>query len=678
MGRTSVAESAVPIYRPDIDGLRALAVTSVCLFHAGISVISGGFAGVDVFFVISGYLIGGIIYREIVADTFSFAKFYARRAKRILPALFTLLGVTSVVAFLMLAPSELMHFAKSALSSIFAVSNISFWLGTNYFSPAAELNPLLMTWTLGVEEQFYLLVPALMLVIYRFAPRQLFSSIASVSVVSFLVCLWATARYPAASFYLLPTRAWELAIGVLLAMYESRYSGKGIARRLGIENVLSVVAVCLLLFAFCGLNSSTPFPGLAALIPVLGSALLIATSGSFINVRLLSWAPVVFIGRISYSWYLWHWPLLSFARIATDGQLAIGKAICVLAISFCAAVVSWKYIEERFRRSRFSARSTLRGYAIATAIMVVVVGALSINRGLPQRFSPELRTLETSRLGLSDDSCLANYGVSTPNLTSSCVSADRGRPSIALLGDSHAAALAGALRLEAIDSGHGFLQLTKASCPPLLGLTRRMPNHPQHERECSQFTSRALTYVMNQPSIKAVVLAGYWSAPFVEESSGSRFVQTDQLGVYVSPAESRTNLRIGLSRTIKALQAAHKHVIVALDVPMYRFDPLIHVETLYIPARKFVRGLLATDSGIGDWSAPQSDLLDWNDPSAQIPRIVSAQFPDVKVVDLANAFCARGECSFADRSGAFYIDDQHLSFIGAQRATRLLNVSKEM
>jgi peptidoglycan/LPS O-acetylase OafA/YrhL len=300
-------------YRPDIDGLRAIAILSVVLNHAGIPLVTGGFTGVDIFFVISGYLIGGHIYAELRAGEFGFLRFYQRRAKRILPVFFAVLIFVLAAAVALLSPADLAKLARSAFAAALSGSNIVFWHGANYFDTRSELNPLLMTWSLGVEEQFYAVIPLLMVLLGRIRRASTLPAILALSALSFLLSWSVLGSYPALVFYMLPARAWELGIGVALAIAEldpKRGLVPAAARQ-----VLSFAGLALMGFPLFLLNSTSAFPGPAAVPSVLGAALAIAAPESWINRRMLSLAPLVFIGKVSYSWYLWHWPLLAFLHI---------------------------------------------------------------------------------------------------------------------------------------------------------------------------------------------------------------------------------------------------------------------------------------------------------------------------------------------------------------------------
>ncbi|WP_144244377.1 acyltransferase family protein, partial [Pseudohaliea rubra] len=331
-------------YRPEIDGLRALAVLPIVLFHAGFAWLPGGYVGVDIFFVISGYLLGTIVSRDIAGGRFSVRRFYARRARRLLPAMLAMLAVTLVAGYFLLLPGELLRLAQATLSVLLLVPNIYFWeSATSYFGLDIATEPLLHTWSLGVEEQFYLLLPALLLVSARL--RRPWLLLAALLLISFLVNVSLMTIDSSSSFYLLPGRAWELLAGVLLG----RYGGKLRAHR-GSAGALGVAGLLLCTLPMVLLDETSPFPGSNALWPVLGTAaLLAATKDSDTGVSwLLARAPLVAIGRVSYSLYLWHWPVVVYLELARPD--ADSNRWLTLALSLALAWLSYTCIEQRYRR----------------------------------------------------------------------------------------------------------------------------------------------------------------------------------------------------------------------------------------------------------------------------------------------------------------------------------------
>lgn len=360
-------------YRPEIDGLRALAVVPVMLFHAGIPHFEGGFIGVDVFFVISGYLITTIILEDLKKDRFSLITFYERRARRILPALFLVIACSLPFAWSLMLPTQLRDFSTGTIAVILFVSNVLFWRTTNYFSPASEINPLLHTWSLAVEEQFYLIFPVFLFVMWRYLRTWAPWAVALVAFSSLLLCEWAVREVPTAAFYLSPSRAWELLAGSLVAFSAGRTEFK----KSELFSLLGLSAIVIPIFAF---KTNTPFPGHFALFPVVGTALLILFAGSTSTLgQLLASRPLVWTGLISYSAYLWHQPLLAFARLWDPSSSPSPLVMITLcAIALVLAALSWRYVEQPFRTKGRISRTQVFTFATAGAVLFLALGVSGI------------------------------------------------------------------------------------------------------------------------------------------------------------------------------------------------------------------------------------------------------------------------------------------------------------
>lgn len=364
-------------YRPEVDGLRAIAVVPVILFHAGFKVFSGGFVGVDVFFVISGYLITTIILEDLKKDRFSIINFYERRARRILPALFFMMSVSIVLGWLWLMPNDMEGFAKSIIAVSIFISNILFWSESGYFDAAVELKPLLHTWSLAVEEQYYVIFPVFLFLVWRFGKRWLLASLVVIGVVSFILAQWGSVAMPVANFYLLPSRGWELLIGAVAAVYHSRENRLEINRI--IREIGGVFGLLMILYSVFMYDQKVPYPGFYALAPTVGTVLIILFSdngtyiGKFIANRLF-----VGIGLISYSAYLWHQPLFAFARYneVHDDNKLIFSLLAVLSIIM--AYVSWRFIEKPFRDKERFGRNKIFLYSTVGGLIFIVFGVAGI------------------------------------------------------------------------------------------------------------------------------------------------------------------------------------------------------------------------------------------------------------------------------------------------------------
>jgi peptidoglycan/LPS O-acetylase OafA/YrhL len=663
-------------YRPDIDGLRALAILSVVLCHASVPWITGGFTGVDIFFVISGYLIGGHTYSEVRAGSFSYLRFYRRRAKRILPAFFAVMAFTLLAALVLLSPLEAAKCARAAFAATLSVSNLLFWHSANYFQTKSDLIPLLMTWSLGVEEQFYAVIPVLLVLVARIRRNWTLPAILAVCALSFLLAQYQldghSQRAFQAAFYLLPARAWELGVGVALAVAEQRGARISTVARfslaIGLARVILIVAPLFLL------NEHSLFPGAAALPSVLGTSMLIAVPACWINRRLLSLPPLVFVGRVSYSWYLWHWPLLAYLNILCGAKLPRAAPIVAIAVAFAVAVLSFYFIEQPFRRSTSPPRPLLLRYALVSAGLLAVCAVIWLSHGLPQRY-PQLARMEAANPPLSSDPCLIDNDDDQPNLSARCYDPADPRPSIALWGDSHAAALAPGLRSAAIEQGYGLVQLNKAACLPLSGALRYIPLIPAQAARCLSFNRRVLSLLQSDARIRIVILAGDW-AGCLDRTWERGWLTADiaQASAMPSLDAVRTLFIESLRALIETLRAAGKIVLVLEDIPNFDFDPLDRVRTARIRARGILAGWLgvedAGDSGFAPNGVASADALAVTTLRQAVPSE-----DGVELIDLKPALCsAPDHCAYRDEDRLLYADSGHLTLYGARYAVRNLRL----
>ena len=384
-------------YRAEIDGLRALAVVPVVLFHAGITGFGGGFVGVDIFFVISGYLITSIILNEQLKDSFTLASFYERRARRILPALMFVVLLSVIAAWYLLLPTELVDYGKSLISVGVFASNILFWQESDYFAATSEFIPLLHTWSLAVEEQFYLVFPLFMMASIAWLKRSRVVVLAILAVVSLLYCEWAWRNTPEANFFLAPSRAWELLAGVFCAFYlqslrvASSDSSSVVARGLpdGVKQVASLIGFCMTLYSIFFFTKAIPFPSVYALVPVVGTVLIIlfAESNTLVG-RLLSLPVFVGIGLVSYSAYLWHQPLFVFARINSYEELSPLLLMGLSVLAFVLAYISWRWVEKPFRnRHWLSQKQVLWMAALCSVVLIAIGSGFIMGDGFNERFA---------------------------------------------------------------------------------------------------------------------------------------------------------------------------------------------------------------------------------------------------------------------------------------------------
>lgn len=469
-------------YRPEIDGLRALAVVAVILFHAAVPGFGGGFIGVDIFFVISGYLITGIITKELILGHFSLAQFYERRIRRILPALFFVMLCCLVPACCLLLPSQWDEFYKSVIAVPLFVSNVLFWLSSGYFSTASEQKPLLHTWSLGVEEQFYIVFPLLLWLFWRFGRKNIVTLLWILFAASFSLAQWGGnlsahapfidqdlhwTNIPNGAFFLAPMRAWELLLGALVCLHPVKQYKKSYEwlAWIGLAGIVAPVFVY---------SKATPFPGFYALLPAMSTGFVLSCASAETRVaRVLSHRFAVAIGLISYSAYLWHQPLLSFARIYMMEALSYPAAALLIVATFVLAYISWRYIEQPFRNKNFGSRRQIFAFAFLGSVLFVLCGfaGLQTNGFHFKKLSQTEQSLITpvkSNAEQQENTCfLLDKAVQADAFAkNSCAAVSKAR-NILLIGDSHAASLYPALKPYLASQRINLQQMTAAYCVPL-------------------------------------------------------------------------------------------------------------------------------------------------------------------------------------------------------------------
>ncbi len=491
-------------YRRDIDGLRALAVMPVVLYHAGFPGFSGGFVGVDVFFVISGFLITSIIAGELEAGGFSLSHFFQRRIRRIFPALFVMLLATALAGLFFMAPRDVAMLGKGiAATSLFA-SNILFWREQGYFEAGSADNPLLHTWSLGVEEQFYLLFPLFLMLAFRLG-RHMKAAVLAVLGISFVLSLVAVRTHPSAAFFLLPPRGWELMLGAALALGAIPAPQNRVVRE-----ILGGLGFGLIVFAVFWLDKSMPFPGLYAVLPCAGAACLILSRGTF-AAGILSLRPVVMTGLVSYSLYLWHWPLAVFMQYGRPAPLSFFEGTLLVVLSGVMACLSWRYVERPFRTGTY--------YKVPPHVLfrnagLVSLAALAMGAGLWMAASSRTVVTWAYGAGFYDlQQQAVHTGIKGDCLgdpRTACVIGDEKAPvTIALVGDSFADAISMALD-ESLRQGRlAARPYIMHSCPVIAGTIRNEPKRmgPAFAARCRNFVQGTLDAVLDDPAIDTVILA---------------------------------------------------------------------------------------------------------------------------------------------------------------------------
>lgn len=620
-------------FRPDIEGLRALAVMLVVAYHARVPFISGGFVGVDVFFVVSGFLITGLITEEIGrTGKLNLASFYGRRARRLLPAAALTIAVSLAVGALIASPLEQLDFSKSAAAAAFYFSN--FWFirtGGGYFHTNLASNPSLHTWSLAVEEQFYLFWPVLILLVSRSKQRQhRLIALGAVSVVSFVLSMWLMPDYPRWAFFASPPRVWEFGLGGLMSIaLQGRTSDDSRIRFAGWAGVAMLFAAAMLF------KESTPFPGVAAWLPCVGTLLLLLPAsvskqrtllGSVLESR-----PFQYIGRHSYTWYLWHWPVLVFA-LSWYPNLSLGYRVVAAVLALGLAVITHRVVENPIRHSRRLAASPAKsigmGLAVSAAAAVLAVGSYAL--ALRQAREPEQRIFTAAardRGGVASQGCLSRYRDVEPN---DCI---RGAPSsdrtVVLFGDSHAAQWLPGLAEFARSADIRLVVFVKGGCPAAFV---SISSGRKDNEECAEWRRRALDRI-GRINPDAVIVSNYqsyvternnWKDPFATWEEGNR-------------------------QLYRKLTGAGLTTIVVRDTPR----PFVDIPICLSRAQR------RTGSVDGACMIDRKRSVD--DRTFEIEKKAASGLAKVHFVDFSDAFCTDTTCSPMVGGLVVYRDDSHIT-----------------
>ena len=635
-------------YRPDIDGLRALAVLAVLVFHIDPRLLPGGFLGVDVFFVISGFLITSIIAREIQAGDFSFARFYERRIRRIVPALVVMLVATTLAALVWWWPADLEAYGKALKYVMLSLGNVHFLDAfQDYFNDEARRAPLLHTWSLAVEEQYYFVFPILLFSLFRRlrSGRLVLLILTAVLFLSLGLCIWRGIESPMASFFLLPFRAWEMLVGSFLAMSPFKVSDEKSASREGL------IGLFLVLGSFVFFAEKRFVPGLSALPSCLGAALLLRSGARAESVvaRILSWKPLVFVGLISYSVYLWHWPLIVFAKsLWGDGRYGV-MAPSLFAVSILSGWASWKWVEQPFRRPQKVGAKPVWIFWGATTVSLLLFGSwIRQAHGLPKRFPVQVREilevkdrkskLKPENKKYFDPKRAPVYGD------------DSVTPSVALWGDSHAEALIPAFDELAKEYKKSFKYYGFPGQPPVSGMIRVVEGATEKK---AIYTEKVLEEVAENKDISVVVLHARWS---VLNRARNEVPNEEPLPVYQRTFKGREDRDAcyveRIRYTVDKLRAAGKRVIFVGPIPE------IGVNVPDLLAREAMKGQsLSTSMKCTDFERRHGYLLD---------ALNSLKKREGVVVILPHERLMTGnDAKISVEGKPLYRDDDHLSEVGA-------------
>lgn len=649
-------------YRADIDGLRAVAVLSVVLYHFGLPWLGGGFTGVDVFFVISGFLIGGILWREYEAEgRIRLGAFYLRRFRRLAPAFFLMALVTAALSAALLLPFEFREFGKSLIAATVYLSNVLFFRQEGYFDTGAETKPLLHTWSLAVEEQFYIFLPLLILALAR-NRRLLLMALVTIWAASLASSILATPSQPGAAFYLFPFRAWELLSGVLLAIW-----GLETGRVWRGHPVLSWTGLALVLGAAVLVPAGPLFPGLLAIVPVLGAALLIGsgTGDNPVN-RALSHPAALFFGRISYSLYLWHWPVLVLSLYLRGEYAGPAEALCWAALSVVLAWLSWRFVETPMRRARLPGIAVFAGTAMASAATLAIGAWLYLGDGLAGRFGPAARPHIAASADFLQDWSRCTTPSSGPLMgIETCPIGPEGAPQVLVWGDSHVRAFKEGLDLAAHEAGVPGLIVWRAGCPPLFGLRKtESAATPAQDHACTQANLQIRQALPALEGLQRIALIGRWT--YYAQGSGIGLDAGNTITLF--PADAPTPAEAPQSQIVAAAARATVEDLrqTGVQVIALRQPP----EIPNYDSRRAAR-----EAAHAGWPLAQTPVTDPDMPRAALAQRVSeaeapwralAEAGEIAFIDTWPRFCDAEACHALQGGTGWYFDNNHITNTAAR------------
>jgi peptidoglycan/LPS O-acetylase OafA/YrhL len=652
-------------YRPDIDGLRALAVSFVIIYHSGWGLLPGGFIGVDIFFVISGFLITSIILKDLQKDRFSFRHFYKRRIARILPLFYTVGLVSLAVGYLVFTPGDLINLADSLRYAVGFISNIYFYKSSDYFEPASELLPLLHTWSLGIEEQFYVFWPLILILGAKYLKRSiLFGLLLGLAIGLAVFSHWQALHHPNEAYFLLPARAFELLIGAMLAFYLTHSANTDVPARY--SHAIATGGFMLVIGSVLLVDDTAAFPGLNAFWPCLGTAMIIY-AGSHAQtpaIRFLQYRPLVFVGLISYSLYLWHWPVFSFARYLTP-DFSTSYALVAILVTLLVSYFSWRFIEQPLRRT---GDRTFSWYFVVYFVVPVIVFVsisknIHRNGGYPARLSPAVTELTAIIDSTYEPPTLSdpNRNRPLPDYADQAWLGDINNPdaplSSLLWGDSHALHFQAFMHETGERFGFSSGMIATLSCQPLLETYRL--RHGIVRDKCVASNEKAKTAIAS-PDIKHVFIAARWRLYAETTRNPGEAANPTFLGDDISIEESVENtqrvFQKGMHATIRFIVDNGKIPVIFNQVPEFFVDAAnCQIKRIQYPA-------LAR----GDCAISTADLSQRFRFQQTVFAELKKAFPELRFVNYADLLCDDNTCDSEFQGTPLYKDHNHLNGRGGE------------
>ena len=656
-------------YRPEIDGLRAIAVLSVILFHAGIDQISGGFIGVDIFYVISGYLITKIIVHGLENGNFSFSYFYMRRIKRILPAAVFMVIFTVILGAAILTPDKYAELSKSAISSNLFVANFWFMNNSGYFDLSTQVSPLVHMWSLSVEEQFYLIFPLILFALYsRFRMLGATLIIFLMLLVSLSLSVVLSEKYPYFSFYMLVTRAWELGIGAGLAILPSPSSSSRLY-----SSVIAVAGLAAIVYGLLFFSEGPVYPGYLALFPTFGTALIIYASTSNENVvkPILTTSGLVFIGRISYSAYLWHWPIIVYYRIYVNERSFDAFEACMLVLtSILVGYLSWRYVEQRFRYQQYSAKTVYFSAFSAVLLSTSVPGVVLFFQGFPARISESSADITDSKLMWTWE-CTEKIRLYPEINETFCVVGAPWKQAYKkgiVWGDSHSQHWAQVLHQEASTIGMSLV-IAPRKCPPYLDsdiVKSHYPEFPGFTERCTFRNKVAKSWVIDNDELEVIIMAAAWSGHVRMLYTDDELANKSNAPLHSNSADVGGKLsEFALRKLLSELR--DKRVLLLGEIP--RPNRTLN-ECAFVERAELIREK-CEDSEYKYLDA--SVIRSWHESSDKVLKTLANEFENVNVIIPGNYLCDEESCQTYVNDELIYKDGNHLRRNLSNETARLLS-----
>ncbi len=665
-------------YKPQIDGLRALAVLPVIFFHAGFQYFKGGFVGVDVFFVISGYLITRIIIKDINKKKFSLINFYKRRARRILPVLYFIILFSIPFAIFIMSKEQLHFYSEQIISVLIFISNFFFWDNTGYFNQNSDLQPLLHTWSLSVEEQFYIVFPVIILFLSNFFKNKVVIFIIFISLISLAISQIGgnfkiqniSLQYPffnlpfdlfwqagAANFYLPFGRIWELMLGSLIAILIK----KEISKKTYVENIFSLAGFGMIVLSIIFFSENLLYPSLFTLLPCIGTGLIIVyTNDKTFLYKLLTFKPIVFLGLVSYSLYLWHQPILALNRIQFGYNLNFFHTLILLIISFFLSIFTWKFIEQPFRdKTIINDNKFLKILLLTFSTITLISCLIYFDKIKSKRFEIPNR-IQSSMMMADYKGCLDIEEAHLDNQKKwYCELGEKNaKISFAIIGDSHALAMKPGFDIGAKEIGQRGIMAGFSGCPGLLGI-QSIRNDIQ-KRNCKKLAEKFYDFV-KEKKIKKLFLISRWTYYTDGEYHGKNFQHiTNKNNLFQSKKNSRYSFQYGLENTIKKFEKLNVKVNFVKQVPLQHFSAKFQYENSYDRSKNKVDMLKLRDSSINKFTSLKLQGF----VTKELNSLKSKGY-DFNIIDLHNFFCDDEKCLVGNEDFSYYADENHLSIKGS-------------